>query len=50
MVEIGKMVACLHQVGYEGVFSVEVMAPALRAMDTNAFLELAKEKTLPLLQ
>jgi len=50
VVEIGKMIDCLRQVGYEGVFSVEVMDPALRSMETEAFLELAKEKTLPLLQ
>ena len=49
-VDIRRQVECLKQVGYGGVFSVEVMDPALRAMETDAFLELAKERTLPLLQ
>lgn len=49
-VDIAAMVACLRRIGYDGVFSVEVMDPALLAMDTDAFLEAAREKTLPLLR
>ncbi len=47
--DIRGMIACLEKIGYEGVFSVEALDPALLGMDTDAFLELAKEKTMPLL-
>ena len=43
------MVACLKRIGYGGVFSVEVMDPALQALPTEEFLERAKATTLPLL-
>ena len=47
--DIAGMLACLHKIGYDGVFSVEVMDPALLAMETEAFLQAAEDKTLPLL-
>ena len=47
--DIKGMIACLKKIGYEGVFSVEALDPALLEMDTDAFLELAKAKTLHLL-
>ena len=49
VVDIAAMVEHLEKIGYTGVFSVEALAPELLAMDTDAFLEAAKEKTLPLL-
>lgn len=48
--DIAGMVECLKRIGYGGVFSMEVMDPALQALPTEEFLERAKATTLPLLK
>lgn len=47
--DIGAMLANLKRIGYDGVVSVEVMAPEVQALPTERLMELAKAFAQPIL-